>query len=629
MTAVKELKTEWGERLEKDRIFEEYPRPLMQRNSYVNLNGEWDYCMTGQEQELSKLPWEGKILVPFSPEASLSGVGRQLQPGEYLWYRRTFKVPDEYSSSKHLILHFGAVDQRCKVYVNQKLVTAHIGGYLPFEADITEALLTETAAGEDNEIIVCVRDDSDTSYYSRGKQMLKRGGMFYTAQSGIWQTVWLECVAENYLKDVLCKPDANLGEVSFEVKIQTMAGVEKNTEGAVDTACIEKLQVEIYAACIDAQFGVSSEVFKSVNDSAGAGSARSDKDRAEKQRIIYAGPMQKSIKIECAEKKLWTPDTPYLYYYKLTYGEDEVTGYFAFRTFTVEPDEKGVMRMCLNHQPYFQKGVLDQGYWPDGLYTAPCDNALIYDIVKMKELGFNMLRKHIKIEPQRWYYHCDRLGMVVWQDMINGGGKYRFWFVTYLATLFNMFNYRIKDNCYGLLARRDERGKKQFETEMEQTVKALTAHPSIGTWVIFNEGWGQFDAVRMTKRLRELDSSRVIDSTSGWFDQKCGDLRSQHYYFFKLVLVWDKMRAIVLSELGGFPYRVEGHSCCAKVYGYHPCRTLKELHQAYEKLMRDTIEPEIANGLSATVYTQLSDVEEEVNGILTYDREVCKFEEMR
>lgn len=616
---MEELKTGWGQRLDKKQVLKDYPRPLMQRESYVNLNGEWDYCITGQEQELSKLPWEGKILVPFSPEASLSGVGRQLQPGEYLWYRRTFQMPEEYTVGMRLLLHFGAVDQRCKVYVNQKLVTAHIGGYLPFDADMTEALAERKTVESEHEIIVCVRDDSDTSYYSRGKQMLKRGGMFYTAQSGIWQTVWMECVAENYLKEVLCKPNADSGEITFKVKIRMTDGVEKVVRIGADD-----MQVEIYAACMDAQCGVSSEEYKAVNSS-----VKAESNCVKKGRIIYTGPLQSRIKISDTEKKLWSVDEPYLYYYKLTYGKDEVTGYFAFRTFTVEPDEKGVMRMCLNHQPYFQKGVLDQGYWPDGLYTAPCDNALVYDIVKMKELGFNMLRKHIKIESQRWYYHCDRLGMIVWQDMINGGGSYQFWFVTYLATLFNMFNYRIKDNCYRLLARQDKRGKVLFEQEMEQTVKTLKMHPSIGTWVIFNEGWGQFDAVRMTKRLRELDDSRIIDSTSGWFDQNCGDLRSQHYYFFKLVLIWDKVRAMVLSELGGFPYRVERHSCCEKVYGYHPCRSLKELHQAYEKLMKDTIEPEIENGLSATVYTQLSDVEEEVNGILTYDREVCKFETMR
>ncbi|HOO29184.1 MAG TPA: glycoside hydrolase family 2 TIM barrel-domain containing protein, partial [Lachnospiraceae bacterium] len=334
--------------------------------------------------------------------------------------------------------------------------------------------------------------------------------------------------------------------------------------------------------------------------------------------------LRHTIKIAASDRKLWTPDTPYLYYYSVRCGADEVAGYFALRTFSVEPDENGVARMCLNHRPYFQKGVLDQGYWPDGLYTAPSDSAMLYDIMKMKELGFSMLRKHLKIEPQRWYYHCDRLGMIVWQDMVNGGGRYRFWFVTYLATAFNMFKYRIRDNCHHLLARSDRRGREQFEQEMERTVRQLFGHPSIGTWVIFNEGWGQFDAVRMTEKMRALDSSRVIDSTSGWFDQGCGDLRSQHYYFFKLVLQWEKKRATVISELGGFPYRIEEHSFSDKVYGYHACNTQEELHAAYRHLMQDIIEPEIQKGLSATVYTQLSDVEEEVNGILTYDREVCK-----
>lgn len=636
---MKQLMTVWGRQIDQEHLLEEYPRPLMRRDSYVNLNGKWDYAFTEQEvKELSEIEWEGKIMVPFSPEAHLSGVNRQLQPGEYLWYRRELPIPEDYQAGMRVLLHFGAVDQRCKVYVNQKPVTAHIGGYLPFEADITETLHVDGI----NELVVCVHDDSDTSYYSRGKQMLKRGGMFYTAQSGIWQTVWMECVPEAYLRNVLCKPNADTGEVRFEIEIETdnIFGadgvVEPFDKGEKIGFDLPDLQIEIYEAGIDEQVSISAEACKSMEPLDGQAHALAEWKRRKALKVLSYEKVgggdsihssritHQTIKIHDFDRKLWTPEYPYLYYYKIRCGGDEVTGYFAFRTFTVEPDETGVIRMCLNHVPYFQKGVLDQGYWPDGLYTSPCDNAMIYDILKMKELGFNMLRKHIKIEPQRWYYHCDRLGMIVWQDMVNGGGAYQFWFVTYLATAFNMFNYRIKDNCYGLLARKDPRGREQFEEEMEQTVEALQGHPSIGTWIIFNEGWGQFDAVRMTKRLRELDDSRVIDSTSGWFDQRCGDLRSQHYYFFKLVLTWEKHRATVLSEFGGFPYRVEGHSCCEKVYGYHPCRSLTELRQSYAKLMKEVIEPEIKKGLSATVYTQLSDVEEEVNGILTYDREVCK-----
>jgi len=643
---LKQLMTVWGRQIDQEHLLEEYPRPLMRRDSYVNLNGKWDYAFTEQEmKEISAIAWEGKIVVPFPPEAYLSGVNKQLQPGGYLWYRRELPMPEDYGAGMRVLLHFGAVDQQCKVYVNQKPVAAHIGGYLPFEADITDTLHVDGI----NELVVCVRDDSDTSYYSRGKQMLKRGGMFYTAQSGIWQTVWMECVPETYLREVLCKPNADTGEVRFEIEIET--GNIFRADGAVDAfdkrekagRDLPDLRIEIYEAGIDEQVSLSAEACRSMESLDGQAHALAGRERRKALRFfscekaVEGDPIHSSkntrrtikkihqtIKIHDFERKLWTPERPYLYYYKIRYASDEVTGYFALRTFTVEPDEAGVMRMCLNHVPYFQKGVLDQGYWPDGLYTPPCDNAMIYDILKMKELGFNMLRKHIKIEPQRWYYHCDRLGMIVWQDMVNGGDAYQFWFVTYLATAFNMFNYRIKDNCYALLGRKDRRGREQFEEEMEQTVKVLRGHPSIGTWVIFNEGWGQFDAVRLTKRLRALDDTRVIDSTSGWFDQRCGDLRSQHYYFFKLVLAWEKHRATVLSEFGGFPYRVEGHSCCEKVYGYHPCQSLEELWQAYAKLMKEVIEPEIKKGLSATVYTQLSDVEEEVNGILTYDREVCK-----
>lgn len=666
MHYLKQLMTIWGRQTDQKHFLEEYPRPQMQRNSYVNLNGTWEYAFTKQKiTDLFQIKWEGKIIVPFSSEAYLSGVNRQQQPGEYLWYRRDFPTPEDYRAGMRVLLHFGAVDQRCEVYVNQKFVVSHCGGYLPFEADITEVLHVDRI----NELAVCVRDDSDTSYYSRGKQMLKRGGMFYTAQSGIWQPVWMECVPQTYLQKVLCEPDADTGAVRFEMEIETdiEAGNILGTGGALEAfdedgkagSDFPDLRIEIYQAIIDEQVSLSAEACRRMEPLDGPAHALAERKRRKtlrffsyekvvenavedaienvaeniaegdvahrfqtKRRMIKK--IQQTIKIHDFEKKLWTPESPYLYVYKIWYGKDEITGYFAFRTFSVEPDKAGVMRMCLNHAPYFQKGVLDQGYWPDGLYTPPCDNAMIYDILKMKELGFNMLRKHIKIEPQRWYYHCDRLGMIVWQDMVNGGGAYQFWFVTYLATAFNMFNYRIKDRCYRLLARKDPRGRAQFEEEMEQTVQALRGHPCIGTWVIFNEGWGQFDAVRLTKRLRELDDTRVIDSTSGWFDQRCGDLRSQHYYFFKLALAWEKHRATVLSEFGGFPYRVEGHSCCEKVYGYHPCRSLTELRQAYAKLMREVIEPEIRNGLSATVYTQLSDVEEEVNGILTYDREVCK-----
>ncbi len=629
---VKQLITSWGKTLDKNHIFEEYPRPMMVRDSYTNLNGEWDYTITKQKSDAgSFVGWEGKIVVPFSPEAYLSGVNRQLQPGEYLWYRRSISLPADYTEGKRVLLHFGAVDQRCAVYVNHICVTKHAGGYLPFEADITDALLRE----KEGELVVCVRDDSDASYHSKGKQALKRGGMFYTAQSGIWQSVWMECVPWKSVHEVVCHQDADKGEVSFQLSVNCSS--QKDNFSA-DQKPID-LQIEIFEAEIDQQIGLKAEIYRNGTvpkpQKIDVTLLKTEKQiesadlwRNTEINGTAHGAVTIKLRIDEAKRHMWTPQTPYLYNYRIQFGEDNICGYFALRTFSVEADEHGVMRMCLNHLPYFQKGVLDQGYWPDGLYTPPCDAAMIYDIVKMKELGFNMLRKHIKIEPQRWYYHCDRLGMIVWQDMINGGSAYHFWFVTYLATAFNMFNYRIIDNCYDLLSRRDKRGREEFKMEMEQTVRTLQSHPCIGTWVIFNEGWGQFDAKKMTKRLRALDDSRVIDSASGWFDQRCGDLRSQHYYFFKLVLQWEQKRATVLSEFGGFPFKVEGHTCCEKVYGYHPCTSIANLQRAYQNLMQKTIQPQIENGLSATVYTQLSDVEEEVNGILTYDREVCKHENL-
>ena len=322
--------------------------------------------------------------------------------------------------------------------------------------------------------------------------------------------------------------------------------------------------------------------------------------------------------------KAWTPDTPYLYTFSIDMGNDHVESYFALRTFTIEKDNNNIPRICLNHKPLFQKGVLDQGYWPDGLYTAPSDKALIYDIKTMKSLGFNMLRKHIKIESERWYYHCDRLGMIVWQDMVNGGSHYKSWFVTYLATFMSIFDISCSDKTTYLFARKSDNEKKEFIRETLQTVRTLSNHPSIATWVIFNEGWGQFDTNRITKLVRKADKTRLIDQASGWFDQGMGDIKSIHNYFFPLRLFKKDKRAYALTEFGGYIQIIKHHNLAHKCYGYGACKNSAHLKKRYIK-RENEISALIPSGLCASIYTQLSDVENELNGILTYDRAVNKF----
>ena len=652
---MKQLYTWWGRNFDENNILTGYPRPQMKRKSYVNLNGRWETAFTDRETKRPEdVIFNGTILVPYSPESALSGVGRQLKPDELLWYRRIVPVSEELREGKRALLHFGAVDQMCRVYVNRQQAGRHIGGYLPFTVDLTEYLEDDA---REFELIVCVKDTSETSYHSRGKQLLERGGMWYTAQSGIWQTVWMEYVPKCYIKDCRITPEAALGTVRIELELSEDGPVrEKDFSVEIRQPFIDKISEARAEECKTPE-AYNSEVFKDkdYHNISYVNNIQTEDFTVVKLKPLHGTGKAKGsfaeLSFSVSDRRLWSPEKPYLYYFKLRAFEDDITGYFAFREISIEKPDRFLPpkflknkdsgndgdlldklvyeiashpRICLNYTPYFQNGVLDQGYYPEGLYTAPHDLAYMYDILKMKELGFNMLRKHLKIEPDRFYYFCDRIGMTVWQDMVNGGGRYKYWFVTYLATGFNMVRYRMFDNCYGLLARKDKAGRREFAREMVETAQLLYNHPCITTWVIFNEGWGQFDAKRMTKLLRRTDPTRLIDSASGWYDQSCGDLRSQHYYFMKLNVQWCFRRATVLSEYGGFPYRIEGHSASDKIYGYHNCRSLKELHRRYKRLMEKIIEPEIRKGLSATVYTQLSDIEDEVNGILTYDREVCK-----
>ncbi len=612
---MKQLYTRWGRELDSSHVLQEYPRPLLKRDGYVNLNGYWDYAITKDFCRPQK--YDGEILVPFSPETVLSGVNRQLQPDEYLWYRLCLADAgqvnreidwDKLNAGMHLLLHFGAVDQACRVYVNGKEAARHTGGYLPFYADITEYLHQREAVPESgdiqeisNEILVAVKDLSDTSYHAKGKQKLKKGGMFYTAQSGIWQTVWMEYVPEHFIKELRTEPDLGKGLVRILVR----SDAEMQVKIQIREPSLHHQQTAE---------GVVSE-----------GNGPTEGPTEETPIVDAEGRTNQYIEIPIPTIRPWACEEPWLYDFTVTMGEDQAESYFAMRTFTVEQDEEGIPRICLNGKIQFQNGVLDQGYWSDGLYTAPSDAALIFDIQEMKKLGFNMIRKHIKIEPQRWYYHCDRLGMVVWQDMVNGGSYYKHWFVTYAATLISWKKWKIADVYTRLLSRTHKQGRLEFIREMKETIRHLKGHPSIAAWVIFNEGWGQFQTADMTRIARACDKTRLIDQASGWFDQAGGDMQSIHNYFFKLVITPEQKRATVLSEFGGYSLRIPEHSACEKLYGYGTHDNSESLNTAYRKQMQKVRE-QIPKGLCASVYTQLSDVEEEVNGIFTYDREVRKIE---
>ena len=568
-----QLYTIWGKQVDLEHVLEEYPRPAMVRKSYKNLNGIWEYTIDQSENFPEK--YEGTILVPFSPEAVLSGVNRQVMPEDVLHYRRIINLNENFLHGRCL-LHFGAVDQICNVWMNEKLVGGHTGGYLPFTIDVTEQIKQG-----DNLLQVEVKDFSDTSYHSRGKQKLERGGMWYTAQSGIWQTVWMECVPENYIRDLKIVPQYDDGIVELKV----LTNEKKRTE------CTGVISFQ-------------GKTLKTIQ--------------------FYAN---QKTKIELERYEEWTPETPNLYDLEITMEKDKVSTYFAMRKYSVDRDKNGILRFFLNNRPYFHNGLLDQGYYPDGLYTAPSDEALQYDIKKMKELGFNMLRKHIKVEPARWYYHCDRIGMLVWQDMVCGGENYNMKFICTMPNMFMWTGRIIKDNKYKKFARENELGRKEYYRELKEMIRHLYNYPSIAAWVPFNEGWGQFDAARATALIRRLDPNRLVDEASGWFDQHGGDMYSIHNYWRKLKVKPREDRVVALTECGGYSYRMENRSYCDEVYGYRKYYSKQELTEGVTGLWEQELIPNIKNGLSATVYTQVSDVEEEVNGLVTYDRREVKVTE--
>ncbi len=559
------LYTRWGKNLDRDHVLQEYPRPQFRRDSYLNLNGLWSYAIVKEEECPDRL--DGEILVPFSPESPLSGVGCQLLPDEYLFYRRSFTLPEGFNCGR-VLLHFDAVDQEAWVTVNGQQVGMHVGGYLPFSFDITDALRD----GE-NILTVRVRDVSDVMYYARGKQKLQRGGIFYTAQSGIWQTVWLESVPDDYITRLKLTPLYDDGCI----RIETQASGDAQTE------------IEIYDGG---------------------------------QKIAGASGADITIKLE--NFKSWSPESPFLYDLKIRHGSDSVDSYFAMRKISLGKNAYGYPCMLLNNEPYFHNGLLDQGYYSDGYLTPPSDEAMIHDIQTAKDLGFNMLRKHIKIEPMRWYYHCDRLGMLVWQDMVNGGEHETFYWTGVTGFLHWHMDDTSRKN-YKHAGRLNADGRAMYTRETRETVELLYNVPSIVLWVPFNEGWGQFNAKDAYHLVKSLDPTRLIDHASGWHDQGVGDFNSRHIYFTPIYSRLDD-RPFILSEFGGLGVRVPGHMFTKKIFCYKMYPTKEKITAAYRRLYEKKIIPYTKKGMAASVYTQLTDVEEEINGMMTYDREELKID---
>lgn len=609
------LTTVWGEALDASNVLPEHPRPRMQREEYAMLNGVWEYAITPVDGRVDvetlarqAIPsrWDGQIVVPFSPEAPLSGVGRTVQPSEFLWYKRKIELP-KLADDQRLILHFDAVDWMSACFVNGKLVGTHTGGYLPFSFDVTNLLgssETEEATADSAdtvELVLCVWDPSDTGSQLRGKQRLSRGDIWYTAQSGIWQSVWYEVVSAAHLESLTLKGDM-FGALEVRANVQ-VSGLSDVQTGAfkLELTLKDELGQDVLLATLPV-------------DEAGEISAEQHVD----------------------DPLLWSPESPHLYAVKATLQRDGVVvdavhSYCAFRTVEVKKDVAGVPRVHLNGAPYFVRGVLDQGYWPDGLLTAPSDDALVYDIEAMKSAGFNTLRKHIKIESKRWYYHCDRLGMLVWQDCVSGGSAYSPWHTSQKPTLFSFTWGRFDDTIpshHEALSAGEAGYREEWTETCQEMVKLLDGHPSIGFWTLFNEGWGQFDARAATEAVRALDATRPIDATSGWYDQGCGDFLSIHNYFRPLRAGWYGKqrgnRAAIISEFGGLAQMTSGHTSLDHSYGYGDFATVEDWRGAVQKLLA-VAESLQVEGLAGYVYTQVSDVEEEVNGLLTYDRKINKF----
>ena len=562
------IKTSWGEQLDPKNVLPEYPRPIMERNDWKNLNGLWKYAITPKGTP-APAAYQGDILVPFAVESSLSGVGKMINEKEELWCQRTFDVPSAWRG-KQILLHFGAVDWKAEVWVNDVKVGEHTGGFTPFYFDITSVLNKGN-----NDLVVKVWDPSDRGEQPRGKQIANPHGIWYTPVTGIWQTVWLEPVATQYITNLKTTPDIDNNSVKVEV--------------AANTTSADKVEVKVFDG----------------------------------KNLVAKGAALNGVPVELAmpaNTKLWSPDSPFLYNMEVTLYKDgkaidQVKSYTAMRKYSIRKGQNGITRLQLNNKDYFQFGPLDQGWWPDGLYTAPTDEALVYDLKKTKDFGYNMVRKHVKVEPARWYTHCDQLGLIVWQDMPNGGPSPQ-WQAR------NYFN--------GREVIRSAASEANYRKEWKEIIDCLYSYPSIAVWVPFNEAWGQFKTPEIVAWTKEYDPSRLVNPASGGNHYTCGDILDLHHYPGPNMFLYDPRRATVLGEYGGIGLVVEGNTWVndKKNWGYVKFNTSDEVTNEYIKYGKHLLEL-IQKGFSAAVYTQTTDVEGEINGLMTYDRKVIKMNEAK
>ena len=562
------IKTPWAEKVDPANVLPEYPRPQMVRSQWVNLNGLWDYAIK-PVGAMEPKTMDGKILVPFAVESSLSGVQKGLTEKDELWYRRTFSVPAAWKGS-NVLLNFGAVDWKADVFVNDILAGSHTGGFTPFSLDITPYL--KAKGGQ--KLVVRVFDGTDKGYQPRGKQVLTPNGIWYTPVSGIWQTVWIEPVAKSHISGIKAIP--NLDQKNIAV---TVAAENCTTGDLVEVKILDK--------------------GKLVASATG----------------LPGNPLRLCI----AEPKLWSPDSPFLYDMEVLLKQggktvDKVDSYTAMRKIGTKRDKGGILRMTLNDKPLFHFGPLDQGWWPDGLFTAPTDEALLFDILKTKELGYNMIRKHVKVEPARWYYHCDREGILVWQDMPSGD----------MGNKWEMYTYN-----GGTDKNRTQESKDNFSKEWKEIMDFCMSSPSVVVWVPFNEAWGQFDTERIVNWTMEYDPSRLVNPASGGNHYLTGDILDTHHYPNPRLTLLDTNRATVLGEYGGIGFVMKGHLWEPdRNWGYIRLNSPKEVTDEYEKYA-EMLYKLIGRGFSAGVYTQTTDVEMEVNGLMTYDRKEMKVEPER
>lgn len=568
-----ELKTPWSDKVGSIPHVE-HPRPQWKRSDILILNGLWHYAISKDETVSF---WDGEILVPFSPEAPLSGVKRFVGPDDWLIYEREVIIPSAWREDR-IRLHFDAVDQEAWVFVDNVEVGHHLGGFDPFEFEIDRFLSADSFR-----LRVKVQDLTDAGDgRTNGKQRLKRGGIFYTPQSGIWQTVWLERLPKHAVESMKATVHSDLSTIDFHFE------TTQETHSEIQVDVLDQGHV-----------------------------------------VVSKTTSTNCLEIAIPGALPWTPETPVLYDLRICMGDDFVESYVAIRSFSKGLDKNGTQRFLLNGTPYFLHGLLDQGYWPDGLLTPPCDEAMIFDIQTMKDLGFNFLRKHIKIEPMRWYHHCDRLGMIVWQDTPCGTQRNDIIF----HGAFAMAGIHLNDKaCPALFGRQSKAARLQFELEHRRMIKHLENVPCIGAWVPFNEAWGQFESKRFEAMTRELDSTRLIDHASGWSDQGAGDFHSRHIYFKKVAFpkIVGKKRILALTEFGGYSLPLDNHRANPDhEFGYKRFSSVKEWEDAVIGLYEQEILPQLKRGLSVLVYTQVSDVEDEINGFLTYDRLVCKMDKTR